>query len=312
MKKPVLLVLGLLLIAFISVYFIVPQNITANALRSVDGTDVNVSRFIIQNRAWKKWWPGKKDAADSNRFSYNNIDYTLKNLTNSYAEVLITDGELQLESKIRYSTIEEGATEVSWNATMLSSLNPFARISEFVKIKSIQKDMEAILLDFKKFIEADINAYGIHVKLSKVKDPVMLATNTISKNYPSTETVYALIDKLRKQANAQNATETNKPMLNIHRTDEDEYQVMVALPINKVITPTPGFAINRMLKGGNILETEVKGGRNTIDNAFNQMKAYTKDHHLIAPAMPFESIVTDRVAEKDTAKWVTKVYFPIF
>jgi hypothetical protein len=64
--------------------------------------------------------------------------------------------------------------------------------------------------------------------------------------------------------------------------------------------------------GGNLLIADVKGGPNTVNDAFEEVRMYMKDHKLVAPAMPFESMVTDRYLEKDTAKWVTKIYYPIF
>ncbi|MDB4999000.1 MAG: hypothetical protein JWR76_77, partial [Mucilaginibacter sp.] len=57
---------------------------------------------------------------------------------------------------------------------------------------------------------------------------------------------------------------------------------------------------------------DVKGGKQTVANAFVQLKNYQKDHGLISPAMPFEILITNRLTEKDTAKWVTKLYWPIF
>jgi hypothetical protein len=36
-----------------------------------------------------------------------------------------------------------------------------------------------------------------------------------------------------------------------------------------------------------------------------------QDHQRVAPAIPFQSLVTDRTKQPDTSKWVTRLYWPI-
>jgi uncharacterized protein YndB with AHSA1/START domain len=311
MKKPALLVIGILLLAFISIYFIIPQNITATSTVTVDATDGNVFKFLVKKEAWPKWWPGEHTATDSNLFAYNGMMYTIKKDANSYIEVNINTTKVELDSKINYQAADDGSTVVTWEAVKQSSINPFERIAEFVRIKNEQRDMDSILARFKQFIQKDANVYGLQIKINKVKDGIMLATNTVSKTPPSVAVVYGMVADLRKQIAAQNATETNKPMLNITRVDDGQYHVMVAVPINKEIKPGANSVINKMVVGGNIITTEVKGGRGTIENAFAQLQNFRKDYKLTGVAMPFELMLTDRTAEKDTSKWVTQLYWPI-
>jgi uncharacterized protein YndB with AHSA1/START domain len=311
MKKPALLVLGILLLTFISIYFIIPQNITATSTVTVDATDGNVFKFLVKKEAWPKWWPGHHNLKDSNSFAFNGMMYTIKKDANSYIEVNINTTKVEMDSKINYLAADDGSTKITWEAVKQSSLNPVVRIAEFVRIKNEQTDMDSILSRFKQFIQKDTNVYGLGIKINKVKDGIMLATNTVIKTSPSVEVVYGMVADLRKQIAAQNAAETNKPMLNITRVDDGEYHVMVAIPINKEIKPGPKSVINEMVVGGNILTTEVKGGRNSIDNAMGQLQNFRRDYKLTGVAMPFELMLTDRTIEKDTSKWVTQLYWPI-
>ncbi|OOQ61013.1 GyrI-like domain-containing protein [Mucilaginibacter pedocola] len=311
MKKPALLVLGILLLAFISIYFIIPQYITAKSSISVDATDGNVFRFLVQKKAWPKWWPGEHNAKDTNIFTYNGTTYTIKKDANSFIELGINTGKVQLDSKLNYLAENEVATTINWEGQMQSSLNPFTRISEFVRIKAEQQNMDTILSRFKTFMQTDTNVYGLRIKVEHVKDGLMLATNKVFKATPTVTEVYDMVAGLRKEIAVQNAAETNKPMLNINQTDDNEYHVMVAIPINKEIKPGANSVVNKMAVGGNILKTEVKGGRKSIDNAFTQLQNFRKDYKLTGVAMPFELMVTDRSMEKDTAKWVTRLYWPI-
>jgi hypothetical protein len=65
------------------------------------------------------------------------------------------------------------------------------------------------------------------------------------------------------------------------------------------------------LGGGNIFVCEVKGGPYSIDKATRQVQYYMSDHQRAAPAIPFQSLITDRRNETDTSKWITKIYYPV-
>ncbi|RFZ82054.1 hypothetical protein DYU05_15605 [Mucilaginibacter terrenus] len=311
MKRPALLVFGTLLIIVVSIYFIIPQYITATSVVSVDATDVNVARFLVDQHQWPKWWPGKVVAGDS-VYEFNGNRITITNAAAGYVDCDVNTGNDVLKCKVSYQASGEGATNITWKAAKQSSLNPITRISEYFRIKKENTELEKILKSFKKFIQTDVNVYGLKIKLSKVKDGTMLATSTSTTTYPDMAVIYNLIDGLHKQISAAGANESNKPMLNINQVDEKEYHTMVAVPINKEVQPDQKSVINKMVVGGNLLETETKGGRGAINNAFTQLKRYQKDHGLISPAMPYEVMMNNRLMEKDTAKWVTKVYWPIF
>jgi hypothetical protein len=63
---------------------------------------------------------------------------------------------------------------------------------------------------------------------------------------------------------------------------------------------------------GHFLRTEVTGGPHTIANAHRMMDQYFKDFNRVTMAIPFEYLVTDRLKEADTSKWITRVYGPVY
>jgi effector-binding domain-containing protein len=152
----------------------------------------------------------------------------------------------------------------------------------------------------------------MNIKLAKIKHPIVLATTTHANNYPLPATIYSMVNELKEQIRAQGALSLDSPMMNVNPDENGGYLIMVALPINKIIKPGSNTVVNKLVLNGNLLEVEVTGGKNNVTNAFTQIKNYQKDHRLISPAMPYELLITNRLAQKDTAKWVTKVYWPIF
>jgi hypothetical protein len=312
MKKPVLLIFGLLFLAFVSVYFIIPQKIQITRIVEIDATDINISKFLVNKRPWAKWWPGKHAATDSSSYTYKNISVSLQANTNSEMHALIRQKDIELNSVLTYATTGEGMCEVTWFAEKQSSLNPFERIAEYYKIKRIANDLDTVLADFKKFIQADTNVYGMRFTIGKVQHTIVLATTIQTSNYPAAELIYNKVAELKRQISAQNAIAVDSPMMNVHPVETGSYQITVAVPINKIIAPGKNAMINKLVKDANLLETQVTGGKNTVLNAFVQLKNYQKAHNLISAAMPFESLTINRLAEKDTAKWVTKIQCPIF
>ncbi|TWR29440.1 GyrI-like domain-containing protein [Mucilaginibacter pallidiroseus] len=312
MKKPALFVIGLLLLAFIGIYFIIPQYITINAKVKIDATDVRVAKFMTNENRWAEWWPGDKPKLQQKQLTYNGHNYLLQNGTFGGMELALLFDTARINSYISIAATGDGESEVIWAVKHQSSINPFKRIKEFTEIKSRQPELDTILARFKKFMHQNNKVYGIDVSLEKIKISVMIAGNTVTTGYPSAQAIYKLADELQKQATAQGAKVTGQPLLNADQSGPDSYRVMVALPINKVIKPGAGQVINKMVLGGNLLTASVYGGPKTIYNAFRQLRNYQKDHGLISPAMPYEELQTNRLTQPDSGKWVTKICSPIY
>jgi hypothetical protein len=62
---------------------------------------------------------------------------------------------------------------------------------------------------------------------------------------------------------------------------------------------------------GNILVAEVKGGVYTAEKAIEVLSVYANDKKRISPAIPYQSLVTDRMQVSDTSKWITRLFYPV-
>lgn len=120
-----------------------------------------------------------------------------------------------------------------------------------------------------------------------------------------------MIDKLKAFVQRNGAKQTGLPMLNIASNADGTYTTRVALPVDRKLKNEGDIQYRWMLGGGFILVTEVKGGPHRIQQAFSVMEEYIDDFDRVAPAIPFQSLVTDRRTEPDTGKWITKVYWPV-
>lgn len=308
MKKIIFIVLTIIVI-IAATYILLPEKPVITQDLSIDISDVIAEKFLTTESGWDKWWPGNKTG--DRQYNFKDTKISIDKMTNGSTYLKLKKDDLTFSGKISYFADAEGSVKFKWGTVDENSTQFLSRITNYFKTRDVENRVAEILLCLKHFLEDERNAYGYRIYLNHAKDTVLLASANTYPEYPSLQAIYSTIKRLQEQAVGQGAKQTNFPMLNVTQTDEHEYQVNIALPINKTITPFQKTSINNIPKGGNLLVADVRGGQSTVNNALAQMKIYMKDHRLISPAMPFQSLVTDRLAQTDTSKWITKIYYPI-
>lgn len=314
MKKWTIGLLVVLMVALISSYFLIPATLNISKVVRINATGSGTDRFLGDKLKWARWWPVNSSQLSndtSGRFSYNNLIFQPGRRFLNTSEIIIGENNDTLSSTINVVSVRIDSLQVLWQCKIESSLNPVKRISQYFYAVAIKNSMTDILDTLKTFLEKNENIYNAVIRHTTVQDSSLIAIKMHLTNYPGNDTVYSLINTLRTYSRKFGAKETNFPMLSI-RKDSTGFATMVALPVDKVL-PANGSIIFKRLIQGNLLVTEIKGGGiKTIEEKLVQMDNYVEDYQIISPAMPFESLVTDRSLETDTAKWVTRIYYPVF
>ena len=264
---------------------------------------------------WMKWLPGDSNyavhrKADSITFRFKNYYYTIGKAIMNTAQVSILNNQKPINSLISVLQIKEDSVAVEWKAEINAGLNPISRIQSFKEAKQLESDMGDILENLQTYLSKKENAYGLIINQQQVVDTILISKKYVSENFPSTAEIYSLVNDLRKYISKKGGLETNPPMLNISNAG-GSYRTMVAIPVNKQLPEKDNYVFKRMIPG-KILVTQVKGGDYTARQALKQLELYINDNHLSSPAIPFESLITDRSQETDTTKWITQVYYPIY
>lgn len=310
LKKVLAGVLILFSILFSGVYLIIPAHMANKHEVIIATAEMHVFKFLTNKNQWAKWWPGHSDVR-TGVFSYNGSSYILQKISNSAIETVRQHNDVTIHSKISFIATDKGRVKVDWIVQEPSSRNPFEIVSQYIEIKRNEDNLAKILNALKAFLEDDRNIYHIDIKLSTVKDSLVYATQVTMPQYPSMDKVYQMIDVLKKQITLQHGKQIDDPMLNVHQIGINNFSIMVGIPVDKMLKNQHDSFINKMVLG-NILTAKVIGGINTVRTAVNALESYRKDYGLISPAMPFESLKTNRIAVKDTSKWVTNLFYPIF
>jgi hypothetical protein len=167
-------------------------------------------------------------------------------------------------------------------------------------------------LKLKEFFSDPDKVYGYKIESQQVKEASLISVRQEFDHDPSTEEIYALIEELSSYIQKQGAKETGLPMLNVLVVDGNKHLSMVAIATDRDLAATDRYVLKKMLLNGNILVAEVQGGKHAIDACLQAVEHYVKDQNKMSPAMPFQRIITNRMTEKDTSKWITTINYPVF
>ena len=316
MKKFLLFIFILVLLSFTGVYIFIPSRISFGKVIYINGNKNIAGRYIADEGNWGKWWPSDTQHTLSFErknneisYSYKNYRYTISRKALEGTGILIKHNADTINSFLHTISLNTDSLAVEWKGELDETYNPFKKIRNYLLATEVKKNISEILQSAKSFLENSENVYGLNITQQQVKDTLLISTRLTTNKYPTTAEIYNLIKSLREYIFSKGGAETNFPMLNI--TKDSIFKTMVAIPINRVIPPTAIFLLKKMVPG-KILVTEVKGGTYSADEALRQLTIYMEDNHLGSPAIPFQSLVTDRLKEQDTLKWITKIYYPVF
>lgn len=311
MKKCLLAVCILLLLSVGSSYIFIPGIIDINEEIIVRANTQGLQRSLLDQSSWRKWWPAKNNPDAGADLTIDDVTYQFQARKLSSIVLDIENKHIKAIAALHILPMSPDSARLEWNSKMASSYNPWERVQAYFNSRKLRKQLSSILESAKKYYSDPRNMYEADIRQVQVTDSILVSTYGESKNLPSVEFIYGLIDELKKYIARNNAVETGFPMLNITTTDSVAYLTRVAIPVNKRLAPSGNISYRWMMGGGKILVTEVRGGPWAISSTFHQVENYIRDYRRIAPAIPFYSLQTDRRKEPDTSKWVTKIYYPV-
>jgi effector-binding domain-containing protein len=310
MKKPLLIAALVVVVAAIaSVYVMIPSQLEIVQITPVQSSTNATFRNMASADKWQAWWPKNEKTGETPEFRGDSY-YITKSLANTIA-LNIDHEDLNIGSTIYLVPLSGDSTGVQWECTIPTSANPFARIKKYRQAVAVKDNMAGVLQHLKQFAEKTENVYGFPITTGSYKDTLMITSKCTTAVQPNNAAIMKMIASVKQYAASQQVQQTGNPIYNVMAVSEKEFQLMVGLPVNKLVKETNEFYARRMV-AGKFLVTQVTGGDSTVQKAFKQLQAYMRDYKKTAMAIPFNEMVTDRPTEPDTSKWVTRIYFPIF
>lgn len=310
MKKWIF-ILTVFALGFICLYVFIPTIVTVNKTAAINNNPKGIYRALTNSSEWYKWWPGTYDSAKGALKLNDNI-YRYKGFTSSSVMVNIENPLFTVPANVLIIPNEMRSQNIYWGVAIPTSFNPFKRLQVYMAAKSLKKDIQSILAAAEKFYADTANLYGgIKIRRDFVKDSSLVFTYDTSAGYPSSEKIYSLVNELRNYITVFSAKAVDSPMLNIYTADNRHYLTKVAIPTNKPLPSAGKISYKWMLARGNILTADIQGDSKKVEQAFTAVDNYVHDFELASPAIPFYKLITNRLAEKDSTKWKTRIYYPV-
>ena len=147
MKRILIALVLLLLLALAGVYLFIPGKIKMETTISLEAAFPAVSRTLIDENNWKKWWPGESP------FNYDRQTYSINEKILSVYDINIYSGKVTINSRLELLPVKNDNMTIHWHAEQVTSSNPFIRFSQFRLAKQTEKNMNAILQSLKIFLQ---------------------------------------------------------------------------------------------------------------------------------------------------------------
>ncbi len=311
MKKIVLSLLAIGILATVVIYIFIPNTQTVEAVVKLPCVPEAAFRILSHDSSWSGWWPGTT-SSNGQSFVYENNNYRLSSKGLNSIGVNIDTKNNQLPSQMNLFALPGDSLLIRWHLTMAAGNNPVNRISGYRQAVLLKKDMDTILSHVRHYLSDFNNVYGVPFHEGSITDTFLVTTKSIVSTPPDLSFIYSMIGKLKNFCSrTPNCNITGTPMLNITPLGTAGYQVMVALPVNHFI-PIEGDITGIKMVPGRFIIADVVGGPQTIANIHQRLLHYFQDYHRTSMAIPFEYLLTDRLQEPDTSKWRTRIYAPVY
>lgn len=304
MKKGYVYLIAVL--ALMVLLMLIPAKRQASETVTIACPPEAVTRFIVFTQQWKNWWPGQQ-TGDST-FTYQSKPYTIKTLLLNGFYAVAADGQ----SSIELSFVPEinNQTQLTVISTTLLTFNPLSRISQLF-LQEHKKVAKEFSKHCQAFFNNTSNVYGYTIERTKVSLLNWMSAKQDFAQYPSTEEIYQVIAGLESYIQTQQGEIIGAPIIHIRELDASKYELMTALPVTEPVKPNEQYTIKQMVPGY-MLVGKVAGGIHTVTTAERSMENYVRDYKKQSPAIPFQTLITDRRKEADTSKWITQLNFPVF
>jgi hypothetical protein len=303
MKKGLIGLLLLSIIAITAIYIFIPASIRISKSLKLKGNRQNVYMLLNDSTKWSKWLEQDTNAG---------FHFTISKKTSSVILIEIEKNNSKIKGGIEflpYSKID--TVLLYWHYNLYAGITPWGRLKTYIIASDLHKVFTERMTDFSTLFSKTENIYGVPIIETKVKDTLIATLTRDELQAPSEKIICEMILLLRQYINHSDVVVTDSAMTSIQKDETGKYKVMVGIPVNKIPSNAPNINIKKMMPGKLLIATVI-GGPSTIQNGFAQTKKYITDYFLEEAALAYEVPVTDRCIEKDTAKWITKICRPFF
>lgn len=334
MLKKILIGLAVLILALVLIGFLLPGELQISRSASMNASPENVFEEINDLKKWQEWqyWNtldpdmqityGDKTVGTGANYSWKGnsqvgegtITITESIPNKSVASDLAFAGSDP--AKALYSIQEQGdSVTLTLNVDLNLGANPVMRWMGLFMKGHMNSAFDYGLNNIKQRAEAKPQ---LPAGISEVSTPVMFYVGVESKGVDATnsEAVNAQMAKTYTQiANDLNKAKveiTGAAFCLITNWDDATKQMdmICAFPVDEKAKIPAKYKIQQV-PAGQAVKVVHRGDYATMEATHNAIMQYIEMKTLSMAGAPWESYLTDPMIEKDTAAWVTEIYYPV-
>lgn len=335
MLKKILIGLALLIVALLLVGFLLPGTMEVSRSITVNASVENVFDEFNDLKKWQEWqyWntlekPGEMTVTYGEKSAGTGASYSWDGKKTGKGNITITESipGKSVASDIEFTgsgtakgiyTVEpEGeGTKATMNFSFDNGMNPIGRWFSLFMKGEIEKAFDFGLAKIKERAEAKPKFKSdISETTTEVINFIGIPTGSMSTE--DEKTMGAIMEKLFGQLGAEVAKGKIQPvgpaLCLVTKWDEaaKQTEMICAFPVAADAKLPANYKIQQV-PAGKAVKAVHTGDYAGLMNAHMEIDQYIRSKGLTVAGNPWESYVTDSMTEKDTAKWVTEIYYPI-
>ena len=307
MKKTFLFLAAVLLLLCLSTYIFIPKTLVVTSSVVIGTSEAGTERFVLDTARWHSWWNDPQNHA----FVSGSDSFRLTERLYKSAKINVTHDKRVLKTDMVVIPLSLDSTGIEWKFNETASLNPFTRFVQYREALKLKQNLDTVLGRLRQFLSSYVNVYGIPITRTSINDTAYAAARTVLRTQPRTPDIYALIKKVQSYISQHRRKQTGSPIYNVTKMEDNAYQLMVAVPVDTLLQGNTEFLARRMVRGA-FMVTEVTGGEASVDKASKALQQFFTDFRRTSMAMDFAMLITDRMYQPDTSKWITRLYKPVY
>lgn len=323
-----LIIIFSLVIIVIAISFLLPKELVISKSIAVDTSKDKVFDLVNSFQNWEKWTPWQQQDSTLDIKYYGNpsgegagLEWRSDNSYVNYGNIVIIKSvpkdtigfeiELKLKRKLNSYFILSPVNDklkLEWTVNMDLGYNPILRWGALFIQKKAAEDMETGLLNISKLNEVN----GLKIK---IKEALLSSFDYISikRQIKKNEIESARLSMINELADyIKKSSDSVKPFSFYLILNSDSIEMETAVRFNNTDVKKEHERVKAgVMNNGRFLVGDYNGGYFSISKAHDELRNWIKRKNKIITGLPFEWYITDSRTEKDSAKWLTKIYYPI-
>lgn len=335
MLKKILIGLAVLIVALLLIGFLLPGKMQVTRSMTVNTSVENVFDEFNDLKKWQEWqyWntlesPGDMNLTFGEKTAGTGAWYSWDGKKTGKGKITITESipnktvasDIEFTgsgtAKGLYSVEPDGeGTKATMDFTFDNGMNPIGRWFSLFMKGEIEKAFDFGLARIKERAEAkprfsaDIREVSTTtINYVGIESKGITATNSDAVNAQMAKTFTQIATDLNK-AKVQI---TGAALCIITKWDDTTKQMdmICGFPVDEKAKVPARYTIQQVPAGKAVKAIHL-GDYAKMEITHNEIMQYIKAKSLSMSGAPWESYLTDPMIEKDTAAWVTEIYYPI-